>query len=170
MVRTVCWELDPPEWIFSIPDQRQVVSHEAEGDGGTRACLSVPDRVVPVLPPPAATPPTNEAVVTSDVPLPLGALATEPAPVPLDMLTTGTLVTPLVTAPVAPGAPAVPLAAATAAAVVLTVALTKVATGVFERAPPGVALAPLAALMTAAWLAATNSEWCGEAGFPASAA
>lgn len=129
---------------------------------GKPGCLCVPDRVVPVLPPPAA----NEAVVTNDVPLPLGTLTSVLAPAPLDMLTTGTLVTPLTTAPAAPAVPAAPLAVAAE----LAVPLTNVATAAFERVPPGAALALLAALMTAAWLAATNSEWCGEAGFPASAA
>lgn len=165
MVKTVCWELEPPEWIFSMPaDQTQDVLREAEADtgDGKHGCLRVPDRVVPVLPPPAA----NEAVVTSDVPLPLGTLTRVLAPAPLDMLTTGTLVTPLTTVPAAPAVPGAPLAVAAA----LAVPLTKVATAAFERAPPGAALALLAALMTAAWLAATNSEWCGEAGFPASAA
>lgn len=165
MVKTVCWELEPPEWIFSMPaDQTQDVLHEAEADtdDGKHGCLCVPDRVVPVLPPPAA----NEAVVTSDVPLPLGTLTRVLAPAPLDMLTTGTLVTPLTTVPAAPTVPTAPLAVAAE----LAVPLTKVATAAFERAPPGAALALLAALMTAAWLAATNSEWCGEAGFPASTA
>lgn len=129
-----------------------------------RPCI--PDRVAPVLPPPAATPPTNEAVVTSDVLLPLGMLTRAPAPAPLDTLTTGTLVTPLASVPAAPAEPT----AALAGAAELTVPLTRVVTAVFERAPPGVALALLAALMTAAWLAATSSEWCGETGFPASAA
>lgn len=129
---------------------------------GKHGCLYVPDRVVPVLPPPAA----NEPVVTSDVPLPLGTLTRVPKPAPLDMLTTGTLVTPLATVPGAPAEPTAPLAVAAE----LALPLTKVATDVFERVPPGVALAFLAALMTAAWLAATNSEGCGEVGFPASVA
>lgn len=135
---------------------------------GDRGRLCVPDRVAPVLPPPAATPPTSEAVVTSDAPLLLGTLTRVPVPAPLDRLTRGTLATPLATVPAAPAEPAVLLAAA--AATGLAVLLTKVATAVFERPPPGAALELLAALMTAAWLAATSSEWCGEAGFPASAA
>lgn len=93
-------------------------------------------------------------------------LTRAPGPAPLDMPTTGTLVTPLATVPTAPAEPTV----AFAAVAELTVPLTNVVTAVFERVPPGVALALLAALMTAAWLAATNSEWCGEVGFPASAA
>lgn len=105
--------------------------------------------------------------MTSGVPLPLGMLTSAPAPAPLDMLTTGTLVTPLATVPTAAAEPTVAFVVAGAE---LTVPLTKVVTAVFERAPPGVALALLAAFMTAAWLAATNSEWCGEAGFPASVA
>lgn len=167
MVKTVCWELEPPEWIFSIPaDQTQDVLHERQKQtpvtGSTGGCLRVPDRVVPVLPPPAA----NEAVVTNDVPLPLGTLTRVLGPAPLDMLTTGTLVIPLTTVPAAPAAATAPLAAVAE----LAVPLTKVAAAAFERAPPGAALALLAALMTAAWLAATNSEGCGEAGFPASTA
>lgn len=99
-------------------------------------------------------------------------LTRAPVPAPLDVLTTGTLVTPLASVPTAPAEPTVAFAAAAAdvAAAELVLLLTKAVTAVFGRAPPGVALALLAALMTAVWLAATNSEWCGEAGFPASAA
>lgn len=170
MVKTVCWELGPPEWIFSIPaDHTQDALHEKQNPEhamGNMAASGIPDRVAPVLPPPAGTPLTNEAAVTSDVPLPLGMLTRALGPAPLDTLTTGALATPLATVPTGPGEPTVVFGGAAA----LTVPLTRVVTAVFERAPPGVVLALLAALMTAAWLAATNSEWCGEAGFPASAA
>lgn len=27
MVKTVCWELEPPEWIFSIPGEKQNKTH-----------------------------------------------------------------------------------------------------------------------------------------------
>lgn len=34
MVKTVCWELGPPEWIFSIPaDQTQDTLHERPNPG-----------------------------------------------------------------------------------------------------------------------------------------
>ena len=125
-----------------------------------------PERVAPVFPPPAAIPLTNEAAVTNDVPLLLGTPTTFPTPAALDMLMTGMLVMPLATVTTAPVGPA----ALFVKVAELPAPLTKVATAVFDRLPPAAALALLAALITAAWLAATRSEWCREADFPPSAA
>lgn len=94
--------------------------------------------------------------MTNDVPLLLGTPTTVPTPAPFDMLTTGMLVMPLetvTTAPVEPPALFVIVAE-------LPAPFTKVATAAFDRLPPAAALALLAALITAAWLAATRSEWC----------
>ena len=119
-------------------------------------CLSIPDSVAPVFAPPAATPLTNDAVVTNEVPLLLGVPTAGPAPAALDMLTTGMLVMLLATVTTVPAEPAAVFGVEPEPAVLLT----KVATAVFDRLPPAAALAFLAALMTAAWLAATKSEWC----------
>lgn len=116
----------------------------------------LPERAGPVLPPPAAMLLTNEAAVANDVPLLLGTPTTVPTAEPLDILRTGMLVMPLATVTTAPVEPAALFVIVTE----LPAPLTKVATAVFDRLLPAAALALLAALITAAWLAATSSEWC----------
>ena len=118
-------------------------------------CL--PESAALVFPPPAAAPLTNDAAETNDVPLLLGTPATVPTPAPLDMLMTGILVTPFATVTTAP---VEPTGALFVIAAELPAPLTKEATAVFDRLPPAAALAFLAALITAAWLAATRSEGC----------
>lgn len=117
----------------------------------------LPESAAPVLPPPAATLLTNDAAVAIDVPLLLGTPTTVPTAEPLDiLLRTGMLVMPLETVTTAPVEPAELFVIVAE----LPAPLTKVATAVFDRLPPAAALALLAALITAAWLAATSSEWC----------
>lgn len=118
--------------------------------------LYLPERVAPLFPPVAAIPLTNDAAVTNDVPLLFGTPTTVPTPALLDMLMTGILAMPLATVTTAPVEPV---------ALFVIVAefpapLTKVVKAVFDKLPPAAALALLAALITAAWLAATRSEWC----------
>lgn len=127
--------------------------------------LLIPERVAPVFPPPVAIPLTNEAPVTNDVPL-FGVPIWVPAAAALlDMPMTGMLVTPLATEATAPAEPAAFFVIVTE----LPAPFTKVATD-FDRLPPVATLALLAALITAAWFAATSREWCWEDGFPVSAA
>lgn len=118
--------------------------------------IYLPERAAPVLPPPAAMLLTNEAAVANDVPLLLGTPTTVPTAEPLDIFRTGMLVMPLATVATAPVEPAELFGIVAE----LPAPLTKAATAVFDRLLPAAALALLAALITAAWLAATSSEWC----------
>lgn len=122
--------------------------------------MILPDSVALVFPPPAATPPTNDAAETNDVLLLLDTPPTAPVPAPLDTLKAGIPARPFATVTTAPAE----LPALLLSATELPAPLTKEATAALDR------LALLAALITAAWLADTSSEWCWEADFPPSAA
>lgn len=112
--------------------------------------LFLPDTVALVFPPPAATPPTNDAAETNDALLLLDTPPTAPIPAPLGTLKAGILASPFATVTTAPAElPALLLSAAE-----LPAPLTREATAALDRLPP------LAALITAAWLADTSSEWC----------
>lgn len=113
--------------------------------------LGLPERAEVVFPPPAAAPPINEAAVISDALLLLGTPAT--VAVPVLLLTTGMLVTLLATVTTPDETDAL-------FAAVLVLPLTNVATAAFDKLPPAAVLELLAALITAAWLAAPRSECC----------